>query len=80
MVQRADVTLTLANQLVSAALASCHAQGRTGVAAVVDRGGNLESLQRDDNVGPHNARAAQRKALTALSTKSATSSRMVPTA
>lgn len=71
--QRADVTLTLANKLVSAALASCHAEGRRGVAAVVDRGGNLVALQRDDNVGPHNTRAAQRKAFTALSTKSATS-------
>lgn len=73
VVQRADVTLGLANQLVSAALATCHAQGHTGVAAVVDRGGNLVALQRDDNVGPHNTRAAQRKAFTALSTKSATS-------
>lgn len=71
--QRADVTLGLANQLVSTALATCHAEGRTGVAAVVDRGGNLVALQRDDNVGPHNTRAAQRKAFTALSTRSATS-------
>ena len=70
--QRADVTLGLANQLVTTALASCHAQGRTGVAAVVDRGGNLVALQRDDNVGPHNTLAAQRKAYTALSTKTPT--------
>lgn len=68
----ADVTLALANQLLSSTLAACHAQGRTAVAAVVDRGGNLVALQRDDNVGPHNTLAAQRKAYTALSTKTPT--------
>lgn len=35
--QRSDVTLSMANQLVQATLAACHAEGRTGVAAVVDR-------------------------------------------
>ncbi len=70
--QRADVSLALANQLLDATLAACHAEGRTAVAAVVDRGGNLVALQRDDNVGPHNTLAAQRKAFTALSTKTAT--------
>ena len=62
----------MANLLVQATLAACHAEGRTGVAAVVDRGGHLVALQRDDNVGPHNTLAAQRKAFTALSTKTAT--------
>lgn len=70
--QRQDITLALANNLLSATLAACHADGRTGVAAVVDRGGNLVAVQRDDNVGPHNTLAAQRKAFTALSTKTAT--------
>ncbi|MGV2925353.1 GlcG/HbpS family heme-binding protein [Aeromonas hydrophila] len=72
VVERADMTLPLANQLLQATLAACHAEGRTGVAAVVDRGGNLVALQRDDNVGPHNTLAAQRKAFTALSTKMTT--------
>ena len=67
--QRPDMSLALANQLLDATLAACHAKGRTAVAAVVDRGGNLVALQRDDNVGPHNTLAAQRKAYTALSTK-----------
>lgn len=70
--QRKDVTLATANNLANAALSACHAQGRTGVVAVVDRGGNLVALQRDDNVGPHNTQAAQRKAYTALSTKTPT--------
>lgn len=69
---RQDVTLPLANQLLEATLSACHADGRSAVAAIVDRGGNLVALQRDDNVGPHNTLAAQRKAFTALSTKTPT--------
>lgn len=72
VVQRNDVSLAIANDLLNVALAACHADGRTGVAAIVDRGGNLVALQRDDNVGPHNTLAAQRKAYTALSTKTPT--------
>lgn len=72
VVQRPDVTLALANELLDATLAACHAQAKSAVAAVVDRGGNLVALQRDDNVGPHNTLAAQRKAFTALSTKTPT--------
>ncbi|QJI11808.1 heme-binding protein [Pseudomonas sp. ADAK22] len=70
--QRNDVSLAMANDLLNAALTACHADGRTSVAAIVDRGGNLVALQRDDNVGPHNTLAAQRKAYTALSTKTPT--------
>lgn len=70
--QRGDVTLAIANDLLDATLAACHAEGRTAVAAVVDRGGNLVAVQRDDNVGPHNTLAAQRKAYTSLSTKTPT--------
>jgi uncharacterized protein GlcG (DUF336 family) len=70
--QRQDVSLAMANQLLDATLAACHADDRSAVAAVVDRGGNLVAVQRDDNVGPHNTLAAQRKAYTALSTKTAT--------
>ncbi len=70
--QRPDVTLKLTNDLLNATLAACHSDGKTAVAAVVDRGGNLVAVQRDDNVGPHNTLAAQRKAFTALSTKTPT--------
>lgn len=71
-VLRADLPLRTAIRLLDAAMDSCHARGRTLAAAVVDRGGNLVALQRDDDVGPHNTLAAQRKAYTALSTKTAT--------
>jgi len=67
-----DMTQELGNKLVTEALSVCHGMNRQGVVAVVDRGGNLVALMRDDNVGPHNTQAAWRKAFTALSTKTPT--------
>jgi uncharacterized protein GlcG (DUF336 family) len=69
ILQQPNVSLSLANELIDATMAACHAKGKSAVVAVVDRGGNLMALQRDDNVGPHNTDAAVRKAFTALSTK-----------
>jgi uncharacterized protein GlcG (DUF336 family) len=68
-----SVSLEMANTLVEAALASCRATNRNAAVAVVDQGGNLIALQRGDQIGPHNTRAAERKAFTALSTKTSTS-------
>lgn len=65
-----SLSLELANQLASGAIAACAEIDQNAVVAVVDRGGNLVVLQRADNVGPHNIVAAQRKAFTSLSTKS----------
>lgn len=67
-----DISLDGASRLLDAAMATCHADGKVLAAAVVDSGGNLVALRRDDGVGPHNTAAAQRKAYTALSTKTAT--------
>lgn len=67
-----DMTLELATKLATETLSECKKLNKQGVVAVVDRGGNLVSLLRQDNVGPHNTLAAQRKAYTALSTKTAT--------
>lgn len=53
-----DMTQALSQKLATEALAVCHGMNRQGVVAVVDRGGNLVSLMRDDNVGPHNTQAA----------------------
>lgn len=72
VLQQTNVSLELANDLINATLAACHAEGRSAVAVVVDRGRNLIAVQRDDSVGPHNTDAAQRKAFTALSTKTPT--------
>lgn len=68
-----SVSLAMAKALADRALASCRAMNRDAVVAVVDRGGNLMALLRGDQIGPHNTRAAERKAFTALSTKTSTS-------
>jgi uncharacterized protein GlcG (DUF336 family) len=70
--ERKTVSLALGNRLASAAIVSCRLIGKEAAVAVVDRGGNLVALQRGDDVGPHNTLAAQRKAFTALSTKTDT--------
>ncbi|WP_270221793.1 GlcG/HbpS family heme-binding protein [Kosakonia cowanii] len=67
-----EMTQALATQLATEALSVCHDMHRQGVVAVVDRGGNLVTLMRDDKIGPHNTQAAWRKAFTALSTKTPT--------
>ena len=72
VLQQANMSLALANQLIAATLQACHAQHKSAVVSVVDRGGNLVAVQRDDTVGPHNTEAAQRKAFTALSTQTPT--------
>nr|WP_307726191.1 heme-binding protein [Escherichia albertii] len=59
--QYQDMSSDIAKSLVTSALKICHSENKTGVVAVVDKGGNLVALQRDDNVGPHNTQAAQKK-------------------
>jgi len=71
--EQRSVSLEMANALAQTALGACRAMNRDAVVAIVDRGGNLIALQRGDQVGPHNTRAAERKAFTALSTKTSTS-------
>lgn len=70
--QQRTLSLMLANRIATATIDACRADNRTAVVAVVDRGGNLVALQRGDDVGPHNTQAAQKKAFTALSTKTST--------
>ncbi|GAB79997.1 GlcG/HbpS family heme-binding protein [Shimwellia blattae] len=67
-----DMNIELATSLAKETLEQCRKLGKNGVVAVVDRGGNPVVILRGDNVGPHNTQAAQRKAYTALSTKTAT--------
>jgi len=64
-----ELGLDAANRLAAGAVKACRSQGSAIVVAVVDRGGNLVALQRDDGVGPHNTEASRRKAYTALSTR-----------
>ncbi|MEB0047922.1 MULTISPECIES: heme-binding protein [unclassified Pseudomonas] len=65
--RHADLDLRTARLLADATLASC-----TGTVSVLDRGGNLLVTLRADGIGPHNTVASQRKAYTALSTKTPT--------
>lgn len=65
--RHAELDLATARQLADASLAQC-----TAVVSVLDRGGNLLVTLRADGVGPHNTVASQRKAYTALSTKTPT--------
>ncbi|MQU66566.1 heme-binding protein, partial [Pseudomonas sp. FSL R10-1350] len=44
----------------------------SGALNVLDRGGNVLLALRPENVGPHNLLASQRKAYTALSSKTPT--------
>ena len=67
LVRHADLDLATARQLADAALTHC-----TGALTVLDRGGNVLAAMRPESVGPHNLLASQRKAYTALSTKTPT--------
>jgi uncharacterized protein GlcG (DUF336 family) len=65
--RHADLDLKTAHLLADTAMSNC-----TGTVSVLDRGGNLLVTLRGDGVGSHNTAASQRKAYTALSTKTAT--------
>ncbi|QOY94941.1 heme-binding protein [Massilia sp. UMI-21] len=67
--QHPELGLEAAERLAARAIQSCRSEGRAIVVAVLDRGGNLVVVQRDDGVGPHNTEASRRKAYTALSTR-----------
>lgn len=65
--RHADLDLATARQLGDATLKAC-----TGALSVLDRGGNVLVAMRPEAVGSHNLLASQRKAYTALSTKTPT--------
>ena len=60
-----------ARTLVDAAVTACQ-KIQHKITVVVDRGGNPLMENRHETVGPHNLGAAEKKAYTALSTKTAT--------
>lgn len=67
--QRPELDLDTARRLADKASAACRSQGRSIAVTLLDRGGNVLLMQREDSVGPHNAEASRRKAYTALSTR-----------
>ena len=67
-----NMSLELANQLASATVAACAANGYAVSATVVDRAGTVRAVQRADNAGPHTLAASQQKAFTSASAKNTT--------
>jgi len=66
------LSLDLANQIATATVAACSANGHAVTAVVVDRAGNLRALQRADNAGPHTIEASRLKAYTSASARNTT--------
>ena len=67
-----NISLELANQIASASVAACAANGYAVSATVVDRAGTVRAVQRADNAGPHTLGASQQKAFTSASAKNNT--------
>ncbi len=67
-----NMSLELANQIASASVAACAANGYAVAATVVDRAGIVRAVQRADNAGPHTLGASQQKAFTSASAKNTT--------
>ena len=66
------LTAALAGEAVQAAVEACAKQGKHVTAAVVDQGGNLRALLRDDGAAPHTVDSAAKKAYTANNYRTAT--------
>ncbi|MEO7391434.1 MAG: heme-binding protein [Ramlibacter sp.] len=71
-----NISLDLANQIASATVAACAANGYAVAATVVDRAGVARAMQRADNAGPHTLASSLQKAWTSASAKSATQAMM----
>ncbi|MDI1275383.1 heme-binding protein, partial [Polaromonas sp.] len=67
-----NMSLELANQIASATVAACSANGYSVAATVVDRAGGVRAVQRADNAGPHTLGASLQKAFTSASAKNTT--------
>ena len=67
-----NISLELANQIASASVAACAANGYAVTVTVVDRAGTVRAIQRADNAGPHTLGASQQKAFTSASAKNNT--------
>ena len=67
-----NMSLELANQIATASVAACAANGYAVAATVVDRAGTVRAVQRADNAGPHTLGASLQKAFTSASAKNNT--------
>jgi uncharacterized protein GlcG (DUF336 family) len=59
-----QLSVALAQEIAQAAMAQCHNDGYRVAVTVVDRGGQIRALLRDDGGNPHLVEASQRKAYT----------------
>ena len=67
-----NMSLDLANQIATATIAACTANGYSVGVTVVDRAGGVRAVQRADNAGPHTLAASLQKAFTSASAKNNT--------
>lgn len=67
-----SLDLKTAHLLADSAKEACKKLNQNIAVVVVDRGGNPLTAERHELVGPHNLMAAEKKAYTALSTKTST--------
>lgn len=59
-----QLSAEVANGIAMAAIEQCRKDGFRVSVAIVDRGGNVQVLVRDDAAGPHTSDTARRKAFT----------------
>ncbi|MEW8026276.1 MAG: heme-binding protein [Candidatus Thiodiazotropha sp.] len=67
-----SISLEMASKAAWGAINDCRKRGYSVAAAVVDRGGNLQTQLRDRFAGPHTVETAYRKAWTANSFRQST--------
>ena len=59
-----QISVALAQEIAQAAMNQCHSDGYRVAVTVVDRGGQIRAILRDDGGNPHLVEASQRKAYT----------------
>ena len=72
LLQRKDLSLSVAQTIANGALDACKAMGYAASVVVVDRGGDTLVALRGDGSGPHTVENARRKAYTANTFKMST--------
>jgi uncharacterized protein GlcG (DUF336 family) len=71
-----NISLGLASQIATEAVAACAANGYAVAATVVDHAGTVRAVMRADNAGPHTLASSERKAWTSASARNTTQAMM----
>jgi uncharacterized protein GlcG (DUF336 family) len=72
LLQRKDLSFSMALTIAQGAITECQKRGFAVSVVIVDRGGDTIVALRDDNAGPHTMENARRKAYTARTFKMTT--------